>query len=49
MDWGASRERFDISPVHPSSTEVALPNEKLQPRQLSIRVMAKKTLDLMDR
>jgi hypothetical protein len=49
MDWGASRERFDTLPVHPSSAEVALLNKKLQPRHLSIRVMAKKPLDLMDR
>jgi hypothetical protein len=32
--------------VHPSSTEVALLDKKLQPRQLSIRVMAKKPVDL---
>jgi hypothetical protein len=35
--------------VHPSSAEVALLNKKLQPPQLSIRVMAKKRLDLTDR
>jgi hypothetical protein len=46
---GREREHFDTLPVHPSSTEVALLDKKLQPRQLSIRVTAKKALDLTDR